>query len=284
MTPAEILTDRLGGRWHGHFGACLCPAHDDRNPSLTVRDGESSPLVTCHAGCVRINVLGELRWRGLWPIEHRSEPKPRREGRDHRQAAHEIWSRSRAALGTLAERYWRSRGLVIQIPPTLRFHPAQKHADTGSLLPAMVAAVQAPDRSISAIHRTFLRADGAGKAQVSSPRKMLGSVRGCAVRLAAAGPALAIGEGIETCAAYMQITGMPAWAAMSASGLMAIGLPPLPLASTVFILTDLDAAGERAAEATAARLDREERIVKIVRPTIGNDIADALVRSVAGAG
>jgi hypothetical protein len=46
MTPAERLTTCLGGRWHGHYGTAKCPAHDDHEPSLSIRDGERAPLLT----------------------------------------------------------------------------------------------------------------------------------------------------------------------------------------------------------------------------------------------
>jgi len=34
------------GKWQA-----LCPAHDDRRPSLSVREGESAILIRCWAGC-----------------------------------------------------------------------------------------------------------------------------------------------------------------------------------------------------------------------------------------
>ena len=44
-----------------------CPVHDDRNPSLSIR--EDSPghlLVYCHAGCSQADVIEALRELGLW--------------------------------------------------------------------------------------------------------------------------------------------------------------------------------------------------------------------------
>ncbi len=49
---AEALTKALGGRWHGSYGTARCPAHDDRSPSLSIRDGVDGELVfNCVAGC-----------------------------------------------------------------------------------------------------------------------------------------------------------------------------------------------------------------------------------------
>jgi len=38
MTAREI-TEALDGRWHGTYGTARCPAHDDHEPSLSIRDG-----------------------------------------------------------------------------------------------------------------------------------------------------------------------------------------------------------------------------------------------------
>ena len=54
-------------RWRGDykFLAC-CPAHDDRNPSLSVSDKSGKILVKCWAGCTQEEVIGALRDLGLW--------------------------------------------------------------------------------------------------------------------------------------------------------------------------------------------------------------------------
>jgi len=43
---AEVLTKALGGRWHGTYGIAFCPAHEDKNPSLNIRDGGGDKLLT----------------------------------------------------------------------------------------------------------------------------------------------------------------------------------------------------------------------------------------------
>ena len=73
----------------------------------------------------------------------------------------------------------------------------------------MVALVtRGTDGEPLAIHRTFLARDGAGKAPVTPQKMMLGPCRGGAVRLATATGKLMVGEGIETCLAAMQATGL----------------------------------------------------------------------------
>jgi putative DNA primase/helicase len=68
MTTAETITAALGGRWRvGRGGMAGCPCHDDRTPSLSIRDGyEGKVLVHCHAGCDQAHLIAVLRSRGLW--------------------------------------------------------------------------------------------------------------------------------------------------------------------------------------------------------------------------
>jgi putative DNA primase/helicase len=279
MSAAQRLTLDLDGRWHGAYGEARCPAHEDRRPSLSIRPGEKSVLLKCHAGCSTSAIIAALRREGLWDTV--SETPRRRVGNerfseDKRRYLISIWRECRPIVGTPAERYLRNRGIRGELPPSLRYHPALKHSYTGLLLPCMVAAAQGPDGSIVGLHRTFLRANGADKAPISHPRMMLGTIARGAVRLAAASIELAIGEGIETSLSFQERQRVPTWAALSAGGLQTVVLPPRPLAATVFVLVDLDEAGETAGRITADRLSREGRKVKLARPMAGKDFNDAI--------
>ena len=71
---------------------------------------------------------------------------------------------------------------------------------------------------------------------------------------------------------------LPAWAALSTSGLVALASPPV--VRTVIILADHDAngAGERAARAAAAHWLAEGRRVRIAMPpAAGTDFNDVLI-------
>lgn len=59
------------GRDHGAKAQYQCPAHEDRNPSLTVTDAADRVLVCCHAGCDSLDVLGALglEWGDLFDEE-----------------------------------------------------------------------------------------------------------------------------------------------------------------------------------------------------------------------
>ena len=160
-------------------------------------------------------------------------------------------------------------------PDALRFHAGLKHP-SGGIWPAMVALVTGgADGTPLAIHRTFLSRDGGGKAPVDPQKMMLGPCRGGAVRLADPGDVLMVGEGIETCLAAMLVTGHPAWAALSTSGLRTLDLPHD--VRDVIVLADGDEPGEEAARDCAWRWRRQGRRVRIARPPQGMDFNDMLM-------
>jgi putative DNA primase/helicase len=191
-------------------------------------------------------------------------------------AARRIWMRTQPAARTIVQAYLRSRGLNLPIPPTLRF-ALLHHGPTGRQLPAMVAAAQRwPSAEPVAVHRTYLAFDGSRKADVPEPRLSYGPIKDAAVRLAPPGETLLIGEGIETALSGQQETSIPAWATVSASNMLNVALPELPLASLVIIAADADKAGLEAARRTAETLVRQGRRVRIAYPPAGQDLNDLL--------
>ena len=78
---AQALTRALGGKWQGNRGMAPCPAHDDKNPSLAISDGDDGKvLFHCHAGCSQESVLTALKENGFWlrslrsSYYHREDP------------------------------------------------------------------------------------------------------------------------------------------------------------------------------------------------------------------
>jgi putative DNA primase/helicase len=288
MGNAETIAHALGGRKAGNGWIARCPAHDDRKPSLSLRDSSSGlVLVRCFAGCEQEHVIEELQARGLWedrrsslvarrPAARKVERQRDQDKAKRSQKALRVWRAAAPAPGTPVQVYLESRGLRLPKPsPMLRFHSELKHPLDGPW-PAMVALVTSgSDGTPLAIHRTFLARDGAGKAPVDPAKMMLGPCGGGAVRLADPSDVLMIGEGIETCLAAMQATGHPAWAALSTSGLRALDLPTE--VHNVIVLADGDDAGEAAARDCAWRWKREGRGVRIARPPRGTDFNDILM-------
>ena len=86
---------------------------------------------------------------------------------------------------------------------------------------------------------------------------------------------MVIAEGIETSLSVLEATGLPVWAALSASYFMGLALPALPLAAEVVIAADHDEAGLKAAEKAAALWASQGRKVSIAYPPIpGTDFND----------
>jgi putative DNA primase/helicase len=142
----------------------------------------------------------------------------------------------------------------------------------------MIARIDSIDGELVGVHRTYLRADASGKADIEPAKAMLGCAKGGAVRLAPPAETLMIGEGIETCLATMQPTAMPAWAALSAGGIEASVLPSF--VRQIVILADQDhhGRGERAARTAAQRWVVEGRSVRIAMPPEpGADFNDVLL-------
>ncbi len=286
---AETLSRALGGRRTGNHWMAPCPTHQDRDPSLSIRDADDGKvLVYCHAGCDQSLVVSELRSRRLWDDAREYRRRPTRkqppktssapqvkDDSDRTASALRLWQLAVPGAGSSAEAYLHSRGIDLAVPASVRFHPRLKHPSGGGW-PGMVALVtRGPDGQVLAIHRTFLTPDGGGKAPVSPQKMMLGPCRGGAVRLAIPSGKLMVGEGIETCLSVMQATGLPAWAALSAPGLRALDLP-LEV-TEITVLADGDEVGEAAAQYAAKRWRTEGRQVRIAHPGLGSDFNDLLL-------
>jgi hypothetical protein len=140
----------------------------------------------------------------------------------------------------------------------------------------MVAAVQGA--GLPAVHRTFLRADGTGKAGLDGGDKlMLGATAGGAVRLAGGPSRLVAAEGIES--GLSLLCGLlddpvTLWAGLSTSGLRGLRLPPQP--GRLTIATDGDAPGREAAHALAERAQALGWQVGTIDPGTGRDFNDIL--------
>lgn len=156
------------------------------------------------------------------------QEKRDREAARYRQgairAAREIWGRAQPAAGTAVEGYFEARGIPLgAVPDCLRFiadHPYVKGRGAERRRyhsgPAMIAAVTAPGRGLTAVHQTWIDLSAPkGRAEIFHPetgekqagKLVRGSKQGGAIRLhssarmlAGDGGQLVVGEGIETTA------------------------------------------------------------------------------------
>jgi hypothetical protein len=196
------------------------------------------------------------------------------DGERMRTVALRIWRQTQTGAHTLVEKYLRLRGIRLEVPSDLRFHPWLKHP-SGVFAPAMVAGVRNGGGTQVAIHRTYLAPDGSSKANIEPQKAALGAIAGGAVALAPVGETIGVAEGIETALSVQQATGIPSLAALSASGLANVQLPAS--VREVIIAADADETGESAAFRAAQKFIREGRSVRIARPSRpGADFNDRL--------
>jgi len=263
-----------------------CPAHDDREPSLSIAVKNGVVLFHCHAGCEQRAVIAGLRRVGALPhTDLRQLAVPGTsdssvdESDQHRrlERAMKLWTEASPPAGTLVEVYLRSRAIEHPLSAeSIRFHPSMKHPDQSSW-PCMVALMtRGVDAQPTGIHRTYLSRDGSGKAPVSRPKMMLGAAKGSCVRLSAVATKICVGEGIETCLSGAQLSRLPAWAALSTTGVKSLDLPPV--VREAVILVDRGRPGEAAATAAATKWKAEDRTVRLAFPPPSHgDWNDALV-------
>src|SRR5207342_2580609 len=107
---AERLASRLKGVRSGRQWKCLCPAHEDREPSMIVFDGITAVQVRCLAGCDPEDIIGELERRGLWCDDDGAQATLPRSGvrtpDRHRELAQAIFDDAAPIVGSLAEKYF----------------------------------------------------------------------------------------------------------------------------------------------------------------------------------
>lgn len=134
MTAAVIAQAPGIAYRSGNWWRCVCPAHGSRTgrgATLALRDADYGPVVVCHAGCDRDDILDELRHRGLISTPSRERAVPRRDR------------------------------ITLDPPPCLRWAPRLRRPDK-TYGAGMIALVQHIKRGVVGIHRTWLERDVPG--------------------------------------------------------------------------------------------------------------------------
>jgi hypothetical protein len=288
MMDAKHLTQNLRGKWYGRYGCapcpvCQCEGHKSQN-ALTLADGTGGKLLlNCKkAGCDYrdIATAAGITQGIVTPPDPvliaQRKAEQRKADAKRADQAWRLWKGTQPIAGTVAERYLRGRGITCPLPETLRFDPQCWHA-TAKTFPALVALVEGG--AGFAVHRTYLRCDGSGKADVTPSKAMLGAVCGGAVRLSNGQQTLAVAEGIET--ALSLSSGLlrspaPVWAALSTSGIGGLHLPDKP--GRLTIASDGDAAGRAATQSLATRAHGIGWQVSVLPAPDGRDWNDILTK------
>lgn len=217
---------------------------------------------------------------------------------EHRKRLQTLWGETLALTDPRSQAvnaYLGSRGIAhsdamlnaLAAGHSVRFHPElayygaierQEVTASGEVIiqeqiavlghyPALVAAIRDEHGQISTLHRTYLSHDGAGKANVDHPRKMLAlplgmSVTGGAIPLAMPRGILGLAEGMETAAAAYNATRLPTWSCVNATLLAGFNPPSDVHTLVVWADRDRSRAGEVAAEQLKARM--KEKGVRVV--------------------
>lgn len=176
-----------------------------------------------------------------------------------------LWKECQTVRGddAVAAYLQRRVGLAAsRVPKCIRAHDALVYFHEGQPFgawPAMVAALQAPNGNVVALHRTWLRPDGQ-KADTPGPVKKLtcaaGPVSGGCIRLnwpheGRTLETIGVAEGIETALAAQAASGVSTVAAYSANNLAVWQWPPGVRRIVVF--ADHDSAGLQAAQGLKRR-------------------------------
>ncbi|WP_137935396.1 DUF7146 domain-containing protein [Mesorhizobium comanense] len=203
--------------------------------------------------------------------------------RGYPESACRLFAMSQPIVGTLAERYLASRGILLTARErALRFHPGCYYRDlvTGETqtLPALIAAVTNLDGRLSGLQRTYLSpgldpSGKVGKAQLIDPRRSLGHLFGNAIWLGLDPrmpiPVMAAGEGFETMASLRTVMpALPVAAATSANHLAGLIFPPG--CRRLYIAADADAAGRHGIERLSQRAGEAGILALVLRPQLGD--------------
>jgi putative DNA primase/helicase len=200
----------------------------------------------------------------------------------------DIWSGTAALPGTAAARYLWNRGQVLDGCADLRFHPAAPRKAPWSMqagdpeppapAPALVGLARNGRGEPRGLHVTYVTEDGQ-KAFGDRSRLMFGPMTGCALRLMPIGVdgRLAVGEGLETAAAFQLYRAVPTWPTFSTSGLRGFEVPLQVRHLIIAADHDENGAGLAAAEALAERAS-SRCDVEIHMPDAIGDWDDTLMR------
>lgn len=258
---AAALAHALGATRSGRQWKCKCIAHEDRSPSMIIFDGHQSVQVRCLAGCEPIDIIAELRRRGLWERDG-GTMQERAEQRRPPIVSHETAMRDRAralfdasmlTIGTPAESYLEDRDIwsVAKEIEDIRFHPGCPRGDERR--PAIVVAMRYCSwlRPIYAVQRIYLKRVSPGYWVKDGKPMMLGPVRDSAMMLDRPVGELHIAEGLETALSVMAMGHDPVWAMGSCGAIERLKV--LDGIDHLVIWADNDAPGLAAANACARR-------------------------------
>jgi Toprim domain len=281
--PGRSLFVRLCGEERGRGAA------GKWTDAATGEHGDLLDLIAARCGLAAFRDIADEARRFLalprpdFPSGDGRSSRGRPDAADRIAAAQRLFAMAGPIRGTIAEAYLRTRGIAAAGDAgALRFHPACYYrGDDGvrHAFPALIAAVTDDSGRIMGVHRTWLAPDGAGKAQLATPRRAMGVLLGHGVRFGfdeGHPGAIAAGEGIETMLSLrMAAPNMPLIAGLSAAHLGALFLPDG--LRRLYIAADSDGAGRAGTRRLGGRA-REAGIETLTLRAVLGDFNDDLRR------
>lgn len=293
--PREIRFGRKGaiavelappkrGLWHDHSA-------DEGGDLLALIQREN-----------RLDFPGALAWARTWLGDPERVAVPSRPAPAHvpderawdtvSPWGRDLWASAQPISADCpAGRYLTGRGCAIPEAHCVRWVPSLKYGPSGTEYPALLSLVtDAVTGEPINLHRTWLAADGSGKAPVDRPRLLLKGHRkaGGVIRLSADDEVtlgLGIGEGLETCLTIVASGWCPVWCAIDSGNLGS--LPVLNGIEALTVFADHDfpnpktgkRAGIEAAQKCARRWSDAGREARVIVPPVEGDDCNDWLRS-----
>ena len=284
MSDAANIAAAFGLRQNRRGWSGNCPSCGYAGTfSMSVKDGRA--LWWCASCQDRDGLLTAVRnaTGGAWTPPASPGTNAPTDAAGRTRAALAVWDEAMSLKGTLGEVYLAARGLAGEASTALRYHPALRHPNATGTFPALVALIRSTATGEPvAIHRTYLRRDGTGKADVDPAKATKGPMAGGAIMLhdPVPGAPLVIGEGIESSLSAGRLLDAPAWAGIAAGNLKAIIPPAGP--GEIILAADPDPVGQREAWAAADQWRGLGRRVQVATPDDATtDFNDLLMRRMA---
>jgi hypothetical protein len=276
MRPIEEVLSRLPGtKRSGSSWTTRCPAHEDRKPSLTLREGDAGQvLLHCHAGCTVDAVVAAIgltmadlfpEARTWSPPLHAKPEQPEFSAADAQRTWDLAFARARddeaAERDHVVYEYLRGRGLAetwedgnfgilsegMKLPASIAWWPSSSYRvvgplydQAGSLANVQARAIQSRDPRVLAPKGSRLQ--GTLFASVRGLDLLRGAWRGQ--------PCVLFGEGMTDFIALATVSPIPVLCVPGTSTAVG-GIGPWVAGCTLFLALDCDEAGEGAVDATA---------------------------------
>lgn len=234
---AEHIAKALGGSKVGGQWLCKCPSHEDKRPSLSIRDGARGVIINCLAGCDFRTVRDTLRQMGIMPefrpgsTSAAAAPRPvavapSAEDIRRQRIARQMHDWAFPCLhSTPAQRYLEMRGIwepALHTP--MRYarlmHPQTKEENVPCII---IPRHNTQTGAVEGCQRVFLSEDGSkyprkpfafpdGSTGLAEAKLSLGIVGNGFAMLHKPTDRIVIAEGMESALSASVLYDRPAWA------------------------------------------------------------------------